>query len=100
MSPRYEDRNRASSVDRAEALAALSRGYSQHEFGYEEYKARVKRANEARSREDLFDLVRDLSLDGTLPEDYEPKSSSSRPLVLLLLVIVLILLGVIVALAL
>lgn len=99
MSPSHEDRSRASSVDRAEALAALSRAYSQHVFGYEDYRDRVKRANDARTRQELYYVVRDLPLDGALPEDYEPRSSSGRPLVLLLLVLVLILLGVVVALA-
>ncbi len=98
VSPRHEDRSRASSVDRAEALAALSRGYSQHVFGLEEYRRRVKQANDARTREDLYAVVRDLPLDGTLPEDYDAQSGNSRGLVLLLLVIVLVLAGVIVAL--
>jgi hypothetical protein len=85
-------------VDRAEALAAISRGYSQHAFGYEEYRDRVKRANEARTREELYSVVRDLELDGTLPEDYDEKAGASRSLVPLLLLLVLILAGIIVVL--
>ena len=100
VSPRNEDRSRASSVDRAEALAAISRGYSQHSFGYEEYRDRVKRANEARTREELYIVVRDLELDGTLPEDYDERSGRSRSVVPVLLLLVLILLGVVIVLAL
>lgn len=87
-------------MDRAEALAAISRGYSLHAFGYEEYRDRVKRANEARTREELYLVVRDLELDGTLPEDYDAKTRRSGSIVPILVLLVLILLGVIAVLAL
>lgn len=60
----------------------------------------MKRANEARTREELYLVVRDLELDGTLPEDYDAKTRRSGSIVPILVLLVLILLGVIAVLAL
>ena len=78
VSPLYEDHSRASSADRAEALTALSRSYSKGTLNFEEYQARIKRANDADTRGQLYAVVRDLQLEANLARVATTTSTGNR----------------------